>query len=361
VTADELLELARRHEIEPPANAQDRVWRAMRRKTASSARRSPLLAFGSLAVACALVAAVLVVRRPHGLRAGDVLAQGAVQLPGDAELVVGVGTRATLERWDAHDVIVRVDAGTLLVHVEPRGTRGPFVVRTPRFAAKVVGTVFRVAVGSDGASSIAVAHGAVEITPDGQAPVLVQAREVWPKGAEAAPGHDELAALQGGPTLAVEDFTPPRPACTGSAETRLRCELAVAQSAPAREAENALYDAGSIAWHELHDVKRALTLWTTQRTRFPNGALRREVQASLIDAYVTTRDLPAAESEIERYLAAEPDDLRAAELHFVLATVLRQIDGSCKRASAELELALAHPSGAWVEQARDAQRGCARR
>ena len=345
---NELLQSARRHDVESRPGAQDRVWRAMRRGRAP--RRTPFLVAGLAAAACAIF---FLVHRREAPQLADLV-------NADAELVVAAGTRGHIERWDANDVQLRVDEGSVLFHVQPRGQRGPFVVHTPRFVARVVGTVFRISVEPGGASSIAVAEGAVEVTPDGEAAHVVHAHESWPADAQVAPSVDELRRLHTAHVTPL-DFSPPTHACGGTADARLRCELAIAQDAPARDAETALYQAGWIAWHELHDAHRALTLWSLQRTRFPDGVLRREVQESVIDALVASRELHGAQTEIEHYLAAEPDDLRAAELHFVLATVERELDGGCKRAKAELELALAHPAGAWVGRAREALRGCSAR
>ena len=356
-----LLERARRHEEPIDQHASVRVWRAVR-----VAQARPQRPLWPVFLAGAALTGLLLVLVPRSAahdpyRAGARLPEAsAVELHGVAELVTGPRARITVARNDAQQVDLRVDAGALLVHVLPRTGRGPFVVHTPQFVARVVGTVFRVVVDESG-SRIAVARGTVEVTPIGGTALPLHAHETWPANVDVAPRPEELALLATREQVALADFVarPPH-ACSGAAESRVRCEVQFAQEATPLEAENALYRAGFVAWHELDDPRRALALWRQQRERFPNGALRREAQASMIDALVATRSFPEAEVAIESYLAVEPDDLRAPELHFVLATVLREVDGSCRRASAELDLALAHPVGGWTAQAKEARRACAR-
>ena len=354
----DLLQRTSRHEQPIPDGASQRVWRALR-----VAEARPQRSFWPVFLAGAALTGLLLLvprmsREPYP--AGTLLPRAsAIELHGVAELVTGSSSKVRVERNDTQRVELRVDAGSLLLHVLPRQGRGPFIVRTPQFVARVVGTVFRVLVDGSG-SHITVAHGTVEVTPSGGAATPIHAHEAWPENANVAPGPEELALLATREQVAIEDFVA-RPAhlCAGDAEARVRCDVLYAQAATPREAENALYRAGSVAWHELGEPRRALALWRQQRERFPDGTLRREAQASMIDALVATRSFHDAETAIESYLAVEPDDLRAPELHFVLATVLRQVDGSCRRAAAELDLALAHPDGAWAAQAKDARRACA--
>ncbi|MEO6951536.1 MAG: FecR family protein [Polyangia bacterium] len=353
-----LIERAMRHEEPIADGASQRVWRTLRVAEARPQRQLwPVFLAGAALTGLLLFLVPRLSHEPY--RAGTMLPQAAaIELHGIAELVTGPGAKVRVERNDAQQVELRVDAGSLLLHVLPRAGRAPFLVRTPQFVARVVGTVFRVSVNGNDAR-ITVAHGTVEVTPNGGTATPIHAHEAWPANANTVPAADELSMLATREQVAIDDFAarPPH-VCTGAAEARVRCDVLYAQEAAPREAENALYRAGAVAWHELDDPRRALVLWRQQRERFPNGALRREAQASMIDALVATRSYHDAEAAIESYLAVEPDDLRAPELHFVLATVLRQLDGSCRRAAAELELALSHPAGAWVAQAEEARRAC---
>ena len=356
-----LLERTRRHEEPVPDGSSLRVWRAVRLAEARPQKQLWPVFLAGAALTCLLLLLVPRGAAHDPYRVGVRLPEAtAIELHGVAELVTGPRSNIIVVRNDAQQVDLRVDAGTLLVHVLPRTGRGPFVVHTPQFVARVVGTVFRVVVDGSG-SNIAVARGTVEVTPTGRTMLSVRAHETWPANVNVAPRTEELALLATREQVALEDFVarPPH-VCSGAPEARVRCDVQFAQEATPLEAETALYRAGSVAWRELEDPRRALALWRQQRERFPNGALRREAQASMIDALVATRAFSAAEAAIESYLAVEPDDLRAPELHFVLATVLRQLDGTCRRAGAELELALAHPVGVWAARAKEARRACAR-
>jgi outer membrane protein assembly factor BamD (BamD/ComL family) len=123
-------------------------------------------------------------------------------------------------------------------------------------------------------------------------------------------------------------------------------------------AESALYQAGWIRMHELHDPAFALGIFERQRSRFPHGVLRDEAQTSIIDALVLLHRTRAAEVEIADYLRAHPTGLRSAEMHFVRGTLLRNEDRGCRRAAHELDLALAHPAAPWAARARAARASC---
>jgi hypothetical protein len=142
-------------------------------------------------------------------------------------------------------------------------------------------------------------------------------------------------------------------------ESAVTCWLQLGDdTSDAVRAESALYQAGWIRMHELHDAAFALGIWERQRQRYPHGVLREEVQTSIIDALVALRRTRAAEAETGDYLRVHPHGLRSAEMHFVRATLLRAEDKSCRRAGRELDLALAHPSPPWAERARAARVSC---
>jgi hypothetical protein len=141
-------------------------------------------------------------------------------------------------------------------------------------------------------------------------------------------------------------------------ETAIDCWLAVADESDPVRAESALYQAGWIRMHELHDPAFALGIWERQRARFPRGVLHDEAQASIIDALVALHRTRAADAEIADYLRAHPNGLRSAEMHFVRATLERNEDRSCRRAAHELDLALAHPAAPWAARARAARLAC---
>ncbi len=264
----------------------------------------------------------------------------------------------------------------------PRRADAPLSIETPAFTAKVVGTVLRVVVHEGGRATLAVGHGAVEVTPRGGAPVMVRSGGRWPADSVDAPSAEELSRLGAADLEGVTaaSFAPGvngnvsvngnvgvsgnasvnGNACRGSAEERLACELARADSGDALAAESALYQAGWIALREQGRPDRALALWDRERGRFPHGVLAREAQTSIVDALLELGRTRRARAEIADYLRTDPDGLRAGELHYVLATLYRDADGTCHRARPELDLALRRPAAPWAARARTLRDRCAR-
>jgi hypothetical protein len=358
-----LVEKAAAFNVQPSPSARARVWARL------DARRRPRiwrLAWGMFALGAvsALVAVLLVGRRPSQsiepsalVIAADgsqkLVARGdrlplardlaLVDLHGAGRMVAGADTVARLVRFGADGVELRLERGSLLAHVTPRPAGAPFVVRTPRFTARVVGTILRVAVHADGTSSLAVAHGVVEVQPLSGPPLLVRAGDRWPVESTDLPSDAELARLG---AADVED-----------ASTWSFAPAAPAALSPLHD-ESALYAAGDRALKESHDPRAALGLWEEQRRRFPTGVLRRDADASIVDALVALKQPARALAEVDALLAVDPAGLRADELHFVRGTLLRAVDGSCRRARAELDRALQRPSDPWAARARAARAAC---
>jgi hypothetical protein len=378
-----LVERARRFPVSVPAGARARVWSALERRRRPRAERLIVAAFFAGAAAAALVAVVLPRRAPEALafahladgseravRAGETFASQAgltrVELGAQGRMVLGAQSRVTFERRGGAGLELRVDRGTALVHVTPRPADAPFWVYTPRFSARVVGTVFRVVVGAEGDASIAVAHGAVEVHPVGAPAVTVRTGGRWPAGAVALPAMEELdllgAADLEGATRAAFGVAAPAPvlACVGPARDRLACLLEVGRVADGARAETALYDAGFVTLRELGDPRRALAIWEEGLSRFPNGPLRRDLQASIVDALVASHQSTRALAAIDALLFDGGEGLRAPEMRFVRATLWRAADGNCRRAEPELERALERASEPWAARARSELAACRR-
>ena len=378
--AREIASRAARLSANPPPGARARVWQSLEVRRARErdrpARRRLGWAMFAAGAACAAAIAVLLVppNRSTELTIQASAEAATIDLAGDGRVVAGPGTLARLERSGRGDgaVTLVVERGSLLAHVKPRPKDAPFLIETPAFRARVVGTVLRVVAHADASASIAVGHGAVEVTPRGGSPRLIRAGERWPDSSRDAISSDELtrmgaadlegsgvgsfgAAPPAGPTLPA-----PLPTSCDSlhGEASIACWLRVAEKADPVRAESALYQAGWIRMHELRDPAFALGIWERQRSRFPQGLLRDEAQTSIIDALVALRRTRAAEVEIADYLRAHPAGLRSAELHFVRGTLWRHDDRSCRRAAHEFDLALAHPAAPWAAPARAARAGC---
>jgi hypothetical protein len=331
-----------------PAEAAARVWNRIERRRFGSGRGWPMFVAGA---SCAVAASVLCLwwaRAPRPMaRATEpraALAEAAlpeqpelvaVDLPRTARVVVGPHSRGAVE---PDGVTLRLDRGSVLLHVQPRPPEAPFRVRTPSCTVRVVGTVLRVSVSAAGDTTVAVGHGAVEVTPLGGAPVAVRAGERWPAGATEEPSERELDALgaadREGTTL-------------DSFGSRLR-------------SESALYQAGWNAFHRAGDPARAVDIWSEELQRFPTGLLTEEARTSTIDALVALREPARARAQINRYLRDRPRGARAAEMHFVRGTLSLALDGDCRRAGGDFAVALRQGPGPWTARARELQARCAR-
>ncbi|MDB4967450.1 MAG: FecR protein [Myxococcales bacterium] len=380
--AQELVRRAARLRVGASASARARVWSAIEeRRTLErdrpARRRIGWLMFGAGAAFAAAIAFALVPRSRASEMTISASAEAAtLDLAGEGRVVAGPGTLARLSRDERdHAVRLTVEKGTLLAHVKPRPKSAPFVIETPAFTARVVGTVLRIAAYADGRASIVVGHGAVLVTPRGGSPRVVRDGERWPADSTDAPSKDELsrmgaADLEGtdaaafappAPSLPspTRPIAPEKPGCAAlHGEEAITCWLRVADEADPLRAETALYQAGWIRMHELGDAAFALGIWERQRSRFPQGLLRDEAQTSIIDALVQLHRTRAAETEIADYLRTHPHGLRSSELHFVRATLVRANDGDCRRARHEFDLALAHPAAPWASRARAARATC---
>ncbi|HZS36220.1 MAG TPA: FecR domain-containing protein [Polyangia bacterium] len=387
--ARRLVERARQRAVAPAPSAKARVWARVEKRRVQPRWRLawPMFALGA---ACATLLVLLLVPRDRPDSRALVIASDGVQrtvkpgeklptlndlslvdLHGAGRMVAGPGTLATLDRLGEGGAELHLERGSLLMHVTPRPQRAPFLVKTARFTAKVVGTVLRVVVHADGSASLAVGHGAVELTPVAGKPVMVRSGERWPASAADAPSSGELDRLGAtdleGVTAASfapspAAAAPTSPACSGALapDERLRCNLELGDESDPLKAEGALYEAGWIAMRDLGQPARALAIWQKQRARFPSGVLRREVHASVIDALVSLHRSTRARAEIDSYLAADPNGLRAPEMHFVRGTLLREADRGCRRALREFNLALERPSEPWARNARIARASCKR-
>jgi hypothetical protein len=386
--ARELVGRAAKLDIAPAPGARARVWQRLeqRRQLERERPERRRLGWAMFAAGAAFAAAIAAIFLPRTRTNEFTIASSSqpatLDLGGDGRVVAGPATRAHLLR-SGRAVTLTLERGSLLAHVLPRIARAPFVIKTPAFSARVLGTVLRVVTHDDGTASIAVGHGAVEVTPNGRAPVIVHAGERWPASASDAPSAGELARmgrahLEGTDAAALSPPAPTTPTATAPTtlspradasacadkrgEAAVTCWLDAADAAvgdPVR-AESALYQAGFIRMHEMHDPAFALGIWERQRQRFPHGLLRDEAQTSIIDALVALKRTRAAEAEIADYLKLHPRGLRSAEMHFVRGTLLYSEDNSCRRAARELDVALARPAAPWAPRARAARAACRR-
>jgi hypothetical protein len=383
--ARQVIDRAMRFEERVDPTAEDRVWARVDSRRGRGVRLAwPMFAAGAV---CAVVASLFVLRvarretpvlpfvvaangSQKTVRLGETVSPSPemtlVDLHGAGRMVADAGSAVVFDHFDARGISLRVDRGSVLLHVAPRPVDAPFIVRTPGFVAKVVGTVLHVTV-RDGRSVIAVGHGRVEVEPVGAAPVVVATGQRWPADARDVPRPELFERL--GPTDLegtgatsfaphVEPVVEALKSCEGAPDEAMHCYLDLARAADSVRAESALYEAGWIALRDLQDPSRALGIWRDQRKRFPNGLLADEAQTSTVDALVALGRTQRARAEIDAYLRVHPQGLRAAEMHFVKGTLLVQIDHSCRRATGELTLALRHAAPPWDTKARAALARC---
>jgi hypothetical protein len=331
-----LLDVASKARHTSAPHAYERVWTRLER-----AQKKPLLTWRGVAAAAAAACAVLYLALPKPSVDAPALpvaaAIQAVDLPGEARLVLAARTEAHVVADGPAGVTLQIDRGAVLLHVQPRTKDRAFVIRAPGVSVRVVGTVLRVAVDGAGHATVSVGHGAVEVTPAGAAPIPVKSGERWPaNAANATPSEQELALLGDADREGV---------------TKASFASAVAESTLG--AETALYEAGVQALQH-GEPQRALQIWREERRRFPAGVLAVEAQTSMIDALLSTRDRKALGGEIDRYLAAYPNGLRAPEMHFLRASLAPD----CRRAQKDLAAALLHPAPAWQDDARRLRARC---
>ena len=365
-------------DLEPPIGTKQRVWpKVMRAKPPLriSWQAFALGASCAAVLACALFfvrttpEAVGVVIRANGMQraihSGEVIPPLAelslVDLHTAGQLVAGRDTTAHVDRSGKAGLEIALERGSMLLHVRPRSAETPFMMRTPHLAIRVVGTILRVVASAEG-DSVAVGHGTVELTDDTGHVHLLTSGQRWPTGVRNAPDKDELGRL--GPTelegtnAASFGEVAPAVATDDSAVPRLANKLATGRTGHGVKAEAALYDAGWLAWREDNDPSHALAVWQEAKTRFPSGALTRELDESIIDALVALRRSHEAQRAVESYLVTYTGSPRSNELHFVHATLLREIDGNCRHSRHELALALQGPAAPWAAPAREALEAC---
>jgi tetratricopeptide (TPR) repeat protein len=94
------------------------------------------------------------------------------------------------------------------------------------------------------------------------------------------------------------------------------------------------------------ELDRALAAFKTQRSRFPNGALRTEADLSIIELLPRLGRHADALAESEQFLAAHPRAERRAEIHLLRGNIFREVSRDLDRA--EREYALGAESGGRV-------------
>jgi hypothetical protein len=321
------------------------------------------------------------IRVHAGGRAMLRLADAAVSITGQADATIRRGGSIA-----GTEIALRV--GALRAEVAPRRSSDAFVVQVADVAVRVVGTRFSVAAGVDGAVTVAVEEGTVEVsTPSGRA--LVEAGSSWsraggpsdrapPTSSPASPAprlrsvarhvpptptpaarpapatvpapspvHPTAVAASPSPMPAplATAPVPPPPASDGEQEQYQRA-LALSGADRHREASALLQelarrggDRGALALYELGEIRRrhlgdpggAAAAFAAYVAQHPDGPLVQEARLGLIESHLDGRALDQAAGAIAAFLAAHPGSERREEIGLLQAHLIRERDG-CRRA-----------------------------
>jgi len=170
------------------------------------------------------------------------------------------------------------------------------------------------------------------------------ARVATPVPAEA----DRIPA----PSVARRTATPPELAPTearckqwladGKPERSVECFRAISRSS-GLDAEVALYEAARLSAEALNDRGRALGLLEEHKKRFPNGALRGEVDWLRVQSLYRSGRLDDALSESEALLATPAGRSLASDLHALRGRIFQDSRRDCDRAVREFVALVGEP------------------
>jgi hypothetical protein len=378
-------ELAKALELAlPPPNAaygsELRVRRKLDERLRAARSHGKLLGLAALAAAAGALAFFLGVGVPTPATPPAPPAPGhSVLMLSSARVVVRSDTVLSVERDDSAGAVLRLTQGSVLLHVQ-KGTGKSFEVLAGATRVSVVGTVFAVALGPQGAS-VEVAEGAVGVR-DASGERRLAAGESWPPGqrifdaAELELVSAPLAMKAAGappspaPASVPTDRAPETSSTAAGAKTVGAHEPApapLASAAPesaysrARSVERAGDLVGALAAYgaivdargeNLEDAlfalarlqaqrgehRAALALATRYRSDFPAGRYARDSDVLVLNAELALGDGAAALREAETFLARQPSDPRAWRFRLVRAAE-RARRGDCAGARSDVETA----------------------
>jgi hypothetical protein len=218
------------------------------------------------------------------------LSGGPIRLADGTVLSLGHGARARGSQRAGRTQLV-LESGTLKLAVAP-GQPDGLSVRAGPYRFVDLGTVFRVT-RNGRRVSLWVEEGMVAVWRDRQLLATVKAGGRWSSPA---------AAIAAGGTLV---------------------------------AETALYEQARLLAQERHDLPAALASLREHRRRFPHGALRAEVDLTLVELLPRLGRFREALDESAALLARDPQHERAAELRLLRGNILRESFNDYERAGLE--------------------------
>jgi hypothetical protein len=279
-------------------------------------------------VATAPVRRVTPSRRPHPLATGATLLADGTSIELAPRAVAAVSTAARANRAVT---TVALAAGAIELAVAPQDARHHFLVEGGRFRFQVAGARFRL-VRSDARAELEVREGTVAVvSPDDRVVARVGRGERWSGSllassderaisaarAEAGPPPDPGAAREPGPADCMAM------ARDGLARKAIDCYARVAEGT-GLSAQAALFEIAHLRRDVLGDSAGALEALEQYRARFPHGALRAEIEVSLVELLPKLGRYREALAESERLLAMPGGKERAAELRYLRGNIYRE-------------------------------------
>ncbi len=257
------------------------------------------------------------------------LSTGRSRVDAGVTVAVASGARVWASR-DAETIRVSLDSGSVELAVAARddgrgfGTRATsprLDVRAGDFRFVDLGTIFRVDRHGQQVE-LRVSEGQVAVWRGEQQLAMVGSGSHWSgSSAEVAAGTPALqtcAAMADGPRAAEA----------------LSCYRNLA-SGNGLVAETALYEAARLYHERQGDTPAAVATLLETRRRFPSGALRSEVDVTLLELFPRIGRHRQALDESAALLSREPRHHRAAELYLLRGNILRESFKDYARAATE--------------------------
>jgi TolA-binding protein len=252
------------------------------------------------------------------------LARGPMSLAGGIGLSLGRQTRARGSQQAGRTRLV-LASGTLELAVAP-GQPARVSVWAGPYRFVDVGTVFRVT-RRGGRVTLGVDEGAVTVWRGRQRVATVNAGGHWSSSSAAAP-------LATGSVASSDPIQPCASLASGSAVDAVACYGRLAGGG-GLVAQTALYEQARLLAWQVGDLPAALAALQEHRRRFPGGALRAEVDLTLVELLPRLGRFREALAQSAALLSQHPRHERAAELHLLRGNVLRETFEDHARAGLE--------------------------
>jgi hypothetical protein len=372
--ADGLRQLA---ESTASGAAPDQAWNRVTVRLHESPRRwgRPVLvtSMAAAALAAIMIGVLLPKRGPHVTKHTTpatqevqhfALASGDQEWPGAwAHLnKSGVG-RVEISKLGTRVVL---ESGALALRfADSPATNVPYVVEVRSIKYVTRAAIFHVTAGAD--TELSVEAGKVSVELDGRQVAMVEAGQRWPAAAQApqvpassmVPKRSSPALTRRtapseapSPVTTLAPATTPPPATVPSpsvAPVAANCAVVEREgrhqaalhcyeqqgAGSGLQAETALYEIGRIRRDRLGDTAGALKSFESCRQRFPQGALRYEVDLSVLELLARLGRHAEALVESARLLESHPRGERAGEIRLLRGNIMRERLRDCVGAERE--------------------------